>query len=228
MIPLVLHYFWCADKRSIGKLELFTLEQARQNSECQVILHTNQEIDISGIIVRHQEFPTHVNGHQIKHIEHRVDIVRFEIAAKEGGFYSDTDIVLFKSLMDLTSYNNVFAYQNKSYKTICISFFGCSPENPLIKKSEETYKSLYPPKVYWGLATFTKLIPEILTNSEFSLIYLCPQKDFFPVRMKDPTFYTEETERTRDFSKSRGIHLWCHVIPQECYPIVINKLRAAK
>jgi mannosyltransferase OCH1-like enzyme len=173
-------------------------------------------------MIQHTEFPTHINNKPIKHIEHRVDIVRLQTAAREGGFHSDTDIVLFKSLIDLTSYNNIFAYQNKSYKTICIGFFGCSPDNTLIKKSEETYKDLYPGKNYWSLASFRVLIPEILTNSE---IYICPQKDFFPVRMKDPTFYTEENERTRDFSKSRGCHIWAHIIPQECYPTVINKLR---
>ena len=223
MIPLVIHYFWCADKRPIGQLELFTLENARRNSECQIVLHTNQTIDISGITIKNTEFPTHINGHLAKHIEHRVDIVRLQTAVTEGGFYSDTDIVLFKSLIDLTSYNNIFAFQNKSYKTICIGFFGCSPDNPLIKKSEKTYRDLYPGKNYWSLASFRVLIPEILTNSE---IYICPQKDFFPVRMKDTTFYTDENERTRDFSKSRGIHLWAHVIPQECFPIVIKKLRA--
>jgi mannosyltransferase OCH1-like enzyme len=223
MIPPVIHYFWCADKRDLGPLELFTLENARRNSGCEVVLHTNKLIDISGVIVRRQEFPTHINGHLAKHIEHRVDIVRLQTAATEGGFYSDTDIVLFKSLIDLTSYNNIFAYQNKSYKTICIGFFGCSPDNTLLKKSEKTYRDLYPGKNYWSLASFRVLIPEILTNSE---IYICPQKDFFPVRMKDTTFYTEENERTRDFSKSRGIHLWAHVIPQECFPIVIKKLRA--
>ena len=222
MIPPVIHYFWCADKRPIGQLELFTLENARRNSGCQIVLHTNQTVDISGITIKNTEFPTHINGHLAKHIEHRVDIVRFETAAREGGFYSDTDIVLFKSLMDLTSYNNVFAYQNKSYKTICISFFGCSPDNTLIKRAEENYRSFYPPKLYWGLASFRVLIKDILTIPE---IYICPQKDFFPVRMKDPTFYTEENDHTRDFSKSRGIHLWNHVIPQECFPIVVKKLR---
>jgi mannosyltransferase OCH1-like enzyme len=222
MIPLVIHFFWCADKRDLGPLELFTLENARRNSGCEVVLHTNKLIDISGVIVRRQEFPTHIGGHLAKHIEHRVDIVRLQTAARDGGFYSDTDIVLFKSLIDLTSYNNIFAFQNKSYKTICIGFFGCSPDNTLIKKAEENYWSFYPPKLYWGLASFRVLIPEILTNSE---IYVCPQKDFFPVRMKDSTFYTDENEPTRDFSKSRGIHLWAHVIPQECFPIVIKKLR---
>jgi hypothetical protein len=210
----------------MGQLELFTLENARRNSGCEVVLHTNQTIDISGITIKQQEFPTHINGHIAKHIEHRVDIVRLQTAATEGGFYSDTDIVLFKSLIDLTSYNNIFVYQNKSYKTISIAFFGCCSDNTLIKKAEETYRSLYPPKLYWGLASFRVLIPDILTNPEFSLNYICPQKDFFPVRMKDPRFYTDENEPTRDLSKSRGIHLWAHVIPQECFPIVIKKLRA--
>lgn len=226
MIPLFIHYFWCADKRDLGPLEFFVLEKAIQNSGCQVVLHTDKKIDISGVIVRHQDFPTHINGRFAKHIEHRSDIARLEVASKEGGFYSDTDIVLFKSVVDLATHDNVFAYQNTGYRTISIGFFGCSPENSLIKKSEESYKNLYPGKYYWTLASFRALIPDILTNPEFSLIYICPQKEFFPVRMKDPTFYTEENDRTRDFSKSRGIHLWNHVIPQECFPIVVKKLRA--
>ena len=120
----------------MNALELFSLEQAVFVSGLKVILHTDKQIDISGVQVRLVEFPTHHNGIQIKHIEHSVDIKRFEVAQEEGGFYSDTDIVLFKSLAELAAQTekNVFAYQNKAYKTICIGFFGCSKNNDIITR----------------------------------------------------------------------------------------------
>ena len=96
MIPPILNYVWIADKRPLGQLELAVIEQAVKISGCQVVLHTDKVVDISGVLVRLRDFPTTINGKEVKHIEHRADVARLEIAKAEGGFFSDTDIWLFE------------------------------------------------------------------------------------------------------------------------------------
>jgi len=206
----------------MNALELYSLSQAVAVSGLNVILHTDKQIDISGVEVRLVEFPTHHNGKIIKHVEHSVDMKRFEVAQEQGGFYSDTDIVLFKSLVELAAdtKGNVFAYQNKAYKTICIGFFGCSAKNDIIIRARQAYLDGYPGKSYHALASFKKLVPTILEED----VFILPQREFFPVRMRDSTFYTQEDdEKQRVFGY--GIHLWMHVINRECISLVLSKLK---
>lgn len=233
MIPLILNYVWIADKRDLGELELLVLKQAVSISDCKVVLHTNKPIEIEGVEVRLRDFPTEINGHQAKHIEHRADIARLEIAFEEGGFFSDTDIYLFEPIVPLCALQNLFAYQNRSYKTLCIGFFGCSKGNNMIAQALESYKSLYPPATYYGLASFKKIIPDILegvdysengvgVNTEKSLMIL-PQRALFPVRMRDTAFFTDADEK-RDFKGAIGCHLWAHAIDHSCIGILKKKL----
>jgi len=206
----------------MNDLELYSLSQAVTVSGLNVILHTDKQIDISGVEVRLVEFPTHHNGKIIKHVEHSVDMKRFEVAQEQGGFYSDTDIVLFKSLVELAAdtKSNVFAYQNKAYKTICIGFFGCSAQNDIIIRARQAYLDGYPGKSYHALASFKKLVPTILEED----VFILSQREFFPVRMRDSTFYTQEDdEKQRNYGY--GIHLWMHVINRECISLVLSKLK---
>jgi mannosyltransferase OCH1-like enzyme len=210
----------------MNELELYSLAEAVRISDMKVVLHTDAQIDISGVEVRLVEFPTHHNGKPIKHIEHSVDMKRFEVAQEEGGFYSDTDIVLFKPLTELLRYEkNVFAFQNKAYKTICIGFFGCSINNDIITRARKAYLDGYPGKSYHALASFKKLVPDILdlVVGHNELVIL-PQREFFPVRMRDPTFYTEENDETNR-KWGYGCHLWMHVINRDCISLVISKLK---
>jgi mannosyltransferase OCH1-like enzyme len=224
MIPTILNYVWIADKRPLGPLELAVIEQAVKISGCQVVLHTDKHVDISGVKVRLRDFPRTINGKEVKHIEHRVDVVRFEIAKAEGGFFSDTDMWLFEPIDGLCKYQNVFAFQNKAYKTVAISFFGCSSGNKFIEDSLKSYLEKYPGKNYWSLASFRNLVPTILENiSEETLIL--PQRAFFSVRMKDPNFFTNPEEKKRNFNGCVGLHLWSHKI--ESGNIVLNKLKNA-
>ena len=207
----------------MNALELYSLSQAVAVSGLNVILHTDKQIDISGVEVRLVEFPTHHNGKLIKHVEHSVDMKRFEIAQEQGGFYSDTDIVLLRSLVELaadTPQDNVFAYQNKAYKTICIGFFGCSENNDIITRARKAYLDGYPGKSYHALASFKKLVPTILDEN----VCILPQREFFPVRMRDPTFYTEPYSESDERNWGLGIHLWMHVINPDCIPLVVMKL----
>tara|TARA_R110000868_G_scaffold259624_2_gene517861 strand:- start:439 stop:1107 length:669 start_codon:yes stop_codon:yes gene_type:complete len=210
----------------MNALELFSLEQAVFVSGLKVILHTDKQIDISGVQVRLVEFPTHHNGIQIKHIEHSVDMKRFEVAQEEGGFYSDTDIVLFKPLTTMLSYEkNVFTYQCKSYKTICIGFFGCSKNNDIITRARQAYLDGYPGKSYHALASFKKLVPNILDLVVGHEMFIYNQREFFPVRMRDSTFYTQPYSDSDERKWGYGIHLWMHVINPDCIPLVVNKLK---
>jgi len=227
MIPPTLNYFWNSSKREMNALELFSLEQAVFVSGMKVILHTDKQIDISGVEVRLVEFPTHHNGIPIKHIEHSVDMKRFEVAQEHGGFYSDTDIVLLKPLDGLLRYEkNVFAYQNKAYKTICISFFGCSANNQIITRARQAYLDGYPGKSYHALASFKKLVPNILDLVlGYNEIVILNQREFFPVRMRDSTFYTQPYSDSDERKWGYGIHLWMHVINPDCIPLVVDKLK---
>lgn len=224
MIPPTLHYFWNSSIRDMNELELYSLAEAVRISGLKIILHTDVQIDISGVEVRLVDFPRYHNGKPIKHIEHSVDMVRFETAVREGGFYSDTDIVLFKPLTELLNYEkNVFAYQNKAYKTICIGFFACSVGNDIITRAYKAYLDGYPGKTYHSLASFKKLVPTILQEQ----VFILEQTQLFPVRMRDPTFYTEENDETNR-KWGYGIHCWAHVIDKDCVSLIVGKLKREK
>jgi mannosyltransferase OCH1-like enzyme len=224
MIPPTLNYVWIADKRPLGPLELAVIEQGVKISGCQVVLHTDKHVDISGVRIKLRQFPTTINGKEAKHIEHRADVARFYIALDHGGFFSDTDMWLFEPIVNMCKYESVFAFQNKAYKTVAISFFGCFPGNKIIEDSLESYLQKYPGKNYWSLASFRNLVPNFLENiSEETLIL--PQRAFFSVRMKDPNFFTNPEEKKRNFNGCVGLHLWSHKI--DSGNIVLNKLRNA-
>ena len=230
MIPPTLNYFWNSSIRDMNELELFSLAEAVRISGLKVILHTDKPFDMSGVEIRPTNFPRYHNGKPIKHIEHSVDMVRFETAVREGGFYSDTDIVLFKPLVELIDLvheldkNEIFAYQNKAYKTICIGFFACSPGNDIITRAYKAYLDGYPGKTYHSLASFKKLVPTILQEQ----VFILEQTQLFPVRMNDPTFYSEPYSETDKRKWGYGCHLWMHVIDKDCVSLVVGKLKREK
>lgn len=226
MIPNVLHFFWCAAKRNIGALEEYVMDRALAVSGCALVLHTDQAgYQRNNVTVKACEFPTHINGKLVKHVEHRVDYVRLQVMAEEGGFASDLDIVFVKPLTTLAAQPHVFAYQNKSYKTVCIGFFGCAPGSELIKRATDSYRERFPPKVYWGNASFAKLIPAVLDGSHFIL----PQKAIFPIRMRDPVFTDPAAQwQPRKLKDSIGCHLWQHYLTEHgTREIVLEKLKQA-
>lgn len=224
MIPLQLHFFWCSSKRPIGPLEEYVLQEAMLHSGCTVTLHTDQAgYTLGGIMVHDTTFPTQLHGKPIKHVEHAVDFVRFTTMKQCGGFAADLDMVFRKSLQPLAMHHDhVFAYQNKAYKTVCIGFFGCMAHSELISQAAAAYEQRFPPKQYWGSASFRKLVPDILQGNHVVL----PQTALFPLRMKDECFTDPSVPLPHHRMRScLAVHLWGHHLRQHgTEDMVLQKL----
>ena len=68
-------------------------------------------------------------------------------------------------------------------------------------------------------------MPNILDLVVGHEMFIYNQREFFPVRMRDSTFYTQPYSDSDERKWGYGIHLWMHVINPDCIPLVVNKLK---
>ena len=69
------------------------------------------------------------------------DIARLEALYNYGGFYLDTDVMVYKSFETLLDYDCIFGFEEKN--NIATSFMGAKKNSKIIKEFLELYKDLY-------------------------------------------------------------------------------------
>lgn len=95
---------------------------------------------IENIIIS-STYMNEVNHIGIKKVAHKADFIRYRILDSTGGIYSDTDIIINKSLDDLLNNHIVLAYQSKLQ--ICNGFIMCESHNIPIYNTMTNYFSDY-------------------------------------------------------------------------------------
>jgi hypothetical protein len=60
------------------------------------------------------QVPSTLNGHEVTKPAHFSDFWRFEVMAKEGGIYMDTDHLIMNNMDELLHYTSVWGRQGKN------------------------------------------------------------------------------------------------------------------
>ena len=135
MIPPTLHFIWISRDKLFGQGQYHALRTAIRNTSYQVVLHTNLlETDVTAegsnpytllgiddkFLIKHQEFRTDlpVTAASLS------DLYRLEILHREGGIYSDLDMLWFRDIPVDMNVKLFGAWENQSYKCAVNGLFG--------------------------------------------------------------------------------------------------------
>ena len=141
MIPPVLHFIWINRGRLFGQGEYHALRTAIRNTSYQVILHTDLNEDtetapdsnpyaLLGIddkfVIKKETFRTDlaVSAASLS------DLYRLEILHREGGIYSDMDIIWLRDIPVDMNARLFGAWENQSYKCAVNGLFGMEQGYP--------------------------------------------------------------------------------------------------
>lgn len=151
MIPKVINYIHIdlSDSSSANiplynKLCIYSAVQS--NPDYKIRIYSNKFIDdfdnenIEKIIISPLWFYV-INEIGITKVAHMADFLRYKILYEKGGIYSDTDILIVKSLDDLLDYDLVVSKQSR--RQICNGFIMCSKHNLAIKDTYDNYYNDY-------------------------------------------------------------------------------------
>lgn len=209
MIPRVIHFIWISAGEHPTDEQLFGVKTAVLNTTCKVILHTDDAtIDkIPGVEIRKREFPTEINGvpfnpddkieyaGDARRVSHVKDIVRLEILYKEGGVYSDLDVLWLRNPWEFWDKRVVIGFTNKGYKILANAVMMARPGEKALMTYHAWLTEIYPSKKYWIPAN-----PYKLWKDDPS-VTMAEKYIFYPVSWKDASQVTFE-----DVQKSVAIH----------------------
>jgi hypothetical protein len=209
MIPRVIHFIWISAGQHPSQEQLFGVKTAVLNTTCHVVLHTDDDtIDkIPGVEIRKREFPKEINGvpfnpddkieydGDARRVSHVKDIVRLEILHKEGGVYSDLDVLWLRNPYEFWDKRVVIGFTNKGYKILANAVMMARAGEHALITYRDWLVSIYPSKKYWIPAN-----PYKLWKDDPS-VTMAEKYIFYPVSWKDSSEVTFE-----DIQKSVAIH----------------------
>jgi len=188
MIPPVLHMIWINRGKLFGAGQYHSLRTAIRNTSYKVILHTNLLADteteaecnpytLIGVddkfAIQLEEFRTDLPVSPAS----LSDLYRLSILHREGGIYSDMDMLWFRDIPeDLSSVKLFGAWENQSYKCAVNGLFGCEQGYagfPQLLKDLEAALHRKRKIDHWAFFKTTTLY--IKKNADLML----PQKMFF-------------------------------------------------
>ncbi len=157
----------------------------------------------------------------------KADIWRYEILYREGGIYSDTDVVCMRSFKDLISHGiDCFAGQeaNKIYRFIgygkclyvCNAVFGAAKNSPVMKYCIDNLKTASQSSkhlvVRTGPVLLSKAFHEALNSSQSKKYLVLPCSYFYPLpyspSIKKKKLSMEKIKSDYVDPESFVVHLW--------------------
>jgi len=208
MIPRVIHFIWISAGEHPTEEQLFGIKTAQLNTTCHIILHTDDPtVHIPGIEIRRRTFPTEIRGTKFnpdntlitagmgRRVSHLKDIVRLEILYKEGGVYSDLDVIWLRNPWEYWDKKIVIGFTNKGYKILANAIMMSEPGNKAILQYRDWLVSIYPEKRYWIPANPYKLWAG---NPDVTMV---DKYVFYPVAWKNNKDLSFE-----DIKKSVAVH----------------------
>lgn len=142
-----------------------------------------------------------INEIGIEKFPHKADYIRYKILYLFGGIYSDTDIILMKSLDNLLNNKIVVAYQSKVQ--ICNGFIMCEPITNVIEYVLDKYRTDYQPNK-WAYNSMRVLQKELKSIDDIGIKFLKYEEGFHYPNFR----YIEEV--MRDGIMSSGISPYAH------------------
>lgn len=150
MVPKVINYIHIdttpVQEAAIPVYNKLCIDSAlTSNPDYKVKLYSNKPI--TGLDKRVENIPIDMLWYAdiqkigIQKVAHMADFIRYKILYEEGGIYSDTDILIIKSLDDLL--DNDLVVSKQSRRQICNGFIMCSKYNRAIHETLDNYYQDY-------------------------------------------------------------------------------------
>lgn len=196
MIPKTVHFIWTGGPWS--KTYEYGIQSVLRNTNMTPVLHTDLSgIVIPGVTVRPlQQCYTDIN---VSCIAHRCDIIRLDILYREGGIYSDLDVIWLRNPTEYFKRSLVIGFTNSAYKILCNAVMMSVKEHPALLQYRTWLLSIMPCKKYWVPANPYKLWKD---NPGVTMV---KSSAFFPVRYN-------RMDTLTDFNtvcNSICVHLFC-------------------
>lgn len=154
IVPKIIRYVWfdaneSHDKAVLPRLYQECIKSSKVfNPDYRVVVHSNKPLDydtLSPLLVENeiipQRFIDDIDKLGIEVIAHKSDYVRYSLLLEEGGVYSDTDMIVIKSLDGLLGEKLVLAKEKPT--TYCCAFMVAAPGSEVIKRVLECYHEDY-------------------------------------------------------------------------------------
>ncbi len=195
MIPTTIHFIWISLPDPPTEEQQLGIKTAILNTTCKIVLHTNDPtLHIPGVESRLLILPETINGIPFKNeiveaktnnrvaesvksghrISHLKDILRLDILYREGGIYSDLDVLWLRNPTEYLTKTLVIGWSNASYKILINCVMMSAPEHPALLTYKNWITSIYPCKKYWIPANPYKIwkdVPDITFVDKYKF---CP------------------------------------------------------
>ncbi|XP_059469113.1 lactosylceramide 4-alpha-galactosyltransferase-like [Neocloeon triangulifer] len=198
-----------------GQSSLF---KVLRNANGRVVLATVNAtyiVEKSGIFKTTAQKIFHVTPYKTHHVS---DILRLILIWKFGGFYMDTDLVIFKNLDKLLSVENFLLSQVDD--SIAPYFFGFRKNHPMLQKMMETARDEYLPHYYatvpnaMGSAIsrhFKVTVKEAIHRGKVDDVLVVNSTVFSPISLDEfVDLFRDNNQQMiqKIMGSSLGIHVW--------------------
>ena len=205
MIPKVFHYCWFGPKK-IGELEKKCIESWSD-------VHPEFEIKKWDETNCNLDHPFIKEAYKHKKWAFVADFIRFEVLAKEGGVYMDTDMLLLKPIDSLLSNEGFIGFEDDKY--VSAGIIGAKRENSLVTELRMLYQSLkfnLEEPVYINLFLNTVFkkngLEELNIQQDVNGFAMYPSEVFYPYTFKDSKEGIDFKSSIKE--NSLAVHLWNH------------------
>jgi mannosyltransferase OCH1-like enzyme len=136
-----------------------------------------------------------------KKLRHRANIYRYELLARNGGVYVDTDFVCLKNIEPLLYGCSLFAAQqvdDPTHPNACNNaIFGCSPGHPAMVELVREIPHAFNPdaELNCGPELFTRVLREYYVR-------VLPKRLFYPYSWEEPE------RRNERWLEAYAVHHW--------------------
>lgn len=214
-IPSTIHFIWLGS--SLPEKVKNNIETYRQyNPDFEIKIWTDKELKNYPLINR-KAFD------QATSKAEQADIWRYEILFNEGGIYSDTDIVCYKSFKDLISHNiNCFAGQENNHGAfwggynkclvLCNALIGAAKGSPVMKCCIDNLKSSVDSNENISFRTgpilFSRSFSKSLHSSKSEDFLVLPCSYFYPLPFSSDVKQKQPNPSEYVEPETLAVHLW--------------------
>lgn len=191
MIPKTIHYCWFGKGEKSSLIKRCIESWKTYCPDYKIIEWNEENFDINSN-------PFTKRMYEDKKWAFVSDYVRFFVLEKEGGFYLDTDVELFKSLNELLNNEIVLSEEKEGILNTCA--FGSEISNPYMRACLKSYNDN--PNDF---VTSPRIMTEVYKNySDKNSILVLPPFAFCPYTQENIKTFKKENLSKETF----GVHYW--------------------
>jgi hypothetical protein len=227
LTPRLINFIWICSGPMTGLslVSYIAMKSAKQqNSTFEIVLHSNvQPIGKYWEAIKHfvslrfVEPPDSVFGRTIERIQHKVDVLRIQILATDGGIYLDLDTICVAPLDKFLRSKVVMG--EESDICLCNAFIAAPPRSEFLRLWYSEYERFHNDQ--WN--NFSGALPKELATRHPELIDVEPKETFFWPDCQ-PKGLEDLFVNTLTFPSAHIFHLWGYIAAAYISTITLNNI----